>query len=201
MAVIERVLCVVDRCLKSQFPDTYYKRCLYAAFGTHVLLEEMGYDPEIVGGDFGAFVSSKDQRTGAFQGYSSESDDQPHYWVELDGAILDLGTHYLPVASSFPASDMPVVFWNLKNAFPKGLKYVGAARYSSSETSQLAPHIAEQMIPFLASCRARIAKPLVKPKIGKWLATSPAAIEQAAKKGDLWARGIIRYELTPAGEL
>lgn len=195
--MIERVLCVVDRCLKSQFPDSYYKRCLYAAFGTHVLLEELGYCPEIVGGEFGAFVSSKDQRTGAFQGYAGDSNDHPHYWVEVDGAIVDLGTHYLPVASSFPAFDIPAVFWDLKNTFPKGLKYVEAARYSSSDVSQLAPHISEQMIPFLASCRARMAKPLVKPKIGRWLATSPAAIEKAAQKGDLWARGIFRYELTP----
>lgn len=49
VAVVERVLCVVDRCLKSQFPDDYYKRCMYTSFGVHRLLQAQGYSPVIVG--------------------------------------------------------------------------------------------------------------------------------------------------------
>lgn len=55
-AVVERVLCVVDRCLRSQFPDDYYKRCLYASFGVHRLLQAQGYSPVIVGGNFGPLL-------------------------------------------------------------------------------------------------------------------------------------------------
>lgn len=166
-SAIERVFCVVERCLKIQFPDDYYKRCLYASFGIHSLLENLRHTPEIIGGNFGAFVRCKDQRTGAFQGYTSDSDEHPHYWVELDGAIIDLGAYYLPVASSFPAFDMPAVFWDLRNPLPKELKYVAVARYPQPDAQELAPHIIEKMIPFLASCHARMTKPLVKPKIGK----------------------------------
>lgn len=50
--VVERVLCVVDRCLKAQFPDDYYKRCLYASFGVHSLLQSLGHSPEVLGADF-----------------------------------------------------------------------------------------------------------------------------------------------------
>lgn len=193
-AVVERVLCVVDRCLKSQFPDDYYKRCMYASFGVHRLLQTQGYSPVIVGGNFGAFVVSRDQRTASIQGYASGSGEHSHYWVQLDGSIIDLATYYLPIESSFQACEVPAVFWNASYPLPKGLIYNPAVRYPSSDISHLAPHIIEKMEPFLAACHARMAKPLAKPKIGKWLVTTPSSIQKAASKGDPWARAVIRYE-------
>jgi len=200
-AVVERVLCVVDRCLKGQFPDDYYKRCLYASFGVHRLLQAMGHRPVVVGGNFLAFVVSRDQRQATMQGYASDSGEHSHYWIELDGAIIDLGTYYLPIGSSFPASEMPALFWHTGYRMPKGLKYAPEARYASPEVAHLEPHIIEKMVPFLAACHARMAQPLVKPKIGKWLVTSPSSIKKAAIKGDLWARAVMRYESMPAEPL
>jgi len=172
-AIVERVLCVVDRCLRSTFPDDYYKRCMYASFGLHRLLQARGYSPVIVGGNFGAFVVSRDKSLASIQGYASGSGEHSHYWIELDGSIIDLGTYYLPVESSFQACEMPVVFWSTSYPLPKGLIYSPSARYPSSDFSRLSPHIMEKMEPFLAACHARMAKPLTKPKIGKWLVTSP----------------------------
>ncbi|OLU00931.1 hypothetical protein SAMN04490202_0880 [Pseudomonas reinekei] len=200
-AVVERVLCVVDRCLKGQFPDDYYKRCLYASFGVHSLLRALGHSPAVVGGNFLAFVVSRDQRQASMQGYASESGEHSHYWVELDGSIIDLGTYYLPVGSSFLSSEMPVLFWDTGYRMPKGLKYVPEARYASPEVAHLEPHIIEKMVPFLAACHARMGQPPVKPKIGKWLVTTPSSIQRAASKGDLWARAVIRYETMPAERL
>jgi len=57
------------------------------------------------------------------------------------------------------------------------------------------------MVPFLAACHARMALPLVKPKIGKWLVTSPFSIKKAAIKGDLWARAVMRYQSMSAEPL
>ncbi|WP_233331075.1 hypothetical protein [Pseudomonas nitroreducens] len=193
-AIVERVFCVVDRCLRNQFPDDYYKRCMYASFGVHRLLQALGYSPVIVGGNFGAFVVSRDQRKASIQGYSSDSGDHSHYWVELDGSIIDLGSYYLPVESSFQACDVPAVFWNASSPLPKGLIYSPAHRYPSSDISHLAPHIIEKMKPFLAACYARMAKPLAKPRLGKWLVTTPSSIQKAARKGDSWALAMIRYE-------
>lgn len=200
-AIVERVLCVVDRCLRGQFPDDYYKRCLYASFGVHGLLRAMGHSPVIVGGNFLAFVVSRDQRQASMQGYASESGEHSHYWVELDGSIIDLGTYYLPVGSSFAASEIPALFWDRGYHMPKGLKYAPEARYASPEVGHLDPHIIEKMVPFLAACHSRMGQLLVKPKIGKWLVTSPSSIQQAASKGDLWARAVIRYESMPAEHL
>lgn len=200
-AVVERALCVVDRCLKAQFPDDYYKRCLYASFGMHSLLQAMGHRPVVVAGNFLAFVVSRDLRQGTMQGYGSDAGRHSHFWIELDGAIIDPGTYYLPIGSSFPASEMPALFWHMGYRMPKGLRYVPETRYASPEVAELEPHISAKMMPFLAACHARIAQPLVKPKIGKWLATSPSSIKKAAIKGDLWARAVMRYESMPADPL
>lgn len=199
--VVERIFCVVDRCLKSQFPDDYYKRCLYASFGIHSLLQAMGYSPAVVGGNFLAFVVSRDQRQASMQGYGSESGEHSHYWVELDGSIIDLGTHYLPVESSFLASEMPALFWDSAYRMPKGLRYAPEARYAAPGIAHLEPHIIEKMEPFLIACHARIRQPLVKPKLGKWLVRSPSSIKNAAIKGDPWARAVMRYESMSAEPL
>ncbi len=116
------------------------------------------------GGRFSAFVVSQDQRRGFVHGYASESGEHSHYWVELDGSIIDLGTYYLPAGAGFLACEMPAVFWDTAYAFPKGLTYAPEASYASSEVAQLAPHIIEKMEPFLAACHARMGRPLVKPK-------------------------------------
>ena len=199
-AVVERVLCVVDRCLRSQFPDDHYKRCMYASFGVHSLLEALGHSSEIVGGSFLAFVVSRDQSRGTMQGYANQSSEHAHYWVELDGAIIDLGTYYLPVGSSFPASEMPAVFWGRSYPLPKGLRYVPEARYPSTD-AYLTPDIIEKMVPFLAACHARMGQPLVRPRVGKWLVTTPSSIHKAATKGDMWARAVLRYQSMPAERL
>ncbi|HBN8198465.1 hypothetical protein ACM79J_26395 [Pseudomonas aeruginosa] len=194
VTIVERILCVVDRCLRNQFPEDYYKRCMYASFGVHRLLQAQGYSPVLVGGNFGALVLSRDQRTASIQGYSSSSGEHSHYWVELDNSIIDLGSYYLPIESSFQACDVPAVFWNASYPLPKGLIYNPTDRYPSSDITHLAPHIVDKMKPFLAACFARIAKPLTKPKIGKWLVTTPSSIQKAAKKGDPWALSLMRYE-------
>ncbi len=200
-SVVERVLCVADRCLKAQFPDDYHKRCLYAAFGVHSLLQSLGHKPVIVGGNFLAFVVSRDQAQASMQGYGMSPTEHSHYWVELDGALIDLGTHYLPVGASFSASPMPALCWDERYPMPKGLRYVPEARYVTGEMTGLEPHIVEKMVPFLAACNARMTRPLVKARIGKWLATSPSSIKQAAIAGDPWARAVIRYETMPAERL
>lgn len=200
-AVVERVLCVVDRCLRSQFPDDYYKRCMYASFGVYRLLKAMGHDPVVVGGNFLTFVVARNEPKGSMQGYGSDSSKHAHFWVELNGSIIDLGTYYLPIGSSFPAHDIPATFWDKSHALPSGMRYDPEASYASLESVYLEPHIVEKMEPFLAACDARVAKPLVKPKIGKWLVTSPASIDRAASKGDLWAQGMVHHQRRSAEQL
>ncbi|PRA33656.1 hypothetical protein CQZ99_10475 [Pseudomonas poae] len=93
------------------------------------------------------------------------------------------------------------MFWDTGYALPKGLVYRPVARYESTETTYLESHIVEKMVPFLAACEARMSMSLVKPKIGKWLVTTPSSIQKAASKGDLWARAMIRYQSMPQDAL
>jgi len=59
----------------------------------------------------------------SMQGYASESGEHSHYWVDLNGSIIDLGTYYLPVGSKFPACEIPAVIWDAGYDLPRGLKY------------------------------------------------------------------------------
>lgn len=52
----------------------------------------------------------------------------------------------------------------------------------------------EKVEVILAACHARKAKPLVRPKTGKLLVSTPVSIERAASKGDLWAQGMVRHQ-------
>jgi hypothetical protein len=64
ISTITRSLYVVDRSLRKEFREDYYKRCMYAAFGTTALLHEAGFKANIVGGDFLAFVVARFEQRG-----------------------------------------------------------------------------------------------------------------------------------------
>lgn len=194
--MLEKILCVVDRTLRNEFPEDFHKRCMYAAFGVRELLRNLDCSPVVVGGDFMAFVLSKDKRQASIQGYSSlgRSSEHSHYWVEVDGAVIDLGTYYLPIDSRFPAVAMPVTHWNLAIPFPKALQYHPEVRYDVNVELKSTVEITTKMERFLGLCRKRMEGSLVKPQLDTWLLSNPSSIKEAAKRGDLWASGAIRFE-------
>jgi hypothetical protein len=57
---IVRLLSVLVRSLRKEFPEDFYKRCNYAVFGMRALLLDARVEAEIVGGDFVDFIVSKD---------------------------------------------------------------------------------------------------------------------------------------------
>ena len=59
---LERILATVDRCLKKTFPEDHHQRCAYAAFGVRELMRASGAAPEVMGGDFVAFIVARDNR-------------------------------------------------------------------------------------------------------------------------------------------
>jgi len=194
--MMERVLCVVDRTLRKEFPDDFHKRCMYSAFGIHTLLRELGHRPILVGGDFAAFVLSRDGRRASVQGYSSQgrSVESSHYWVELEGTVVDLGTSYLPVESSFPAAAMPATHWDLSFPLPKALQYRPEIQYDPEVELRSSAEITDRMDKFLDLCKKRNEGSLVNSKFDSWLLRDPSSLAGAAKRGDLWAAGAIRFE-------
>jgi hypothetical protein len=106
ISTITRTLYVVDCSLRKEFPEDFYKRCMYAAFGSTALLQDAGYEANIVGGDFLAFVVAKSEQRAGLQGFGLGTDQPSHFWVEVDNTIVDVGPHYLPEDSRFPAASL-----------------------------------------------------------------------------------------------
>jgi hypothetical protein len=61
---IEHIFALVADAVRQEFPTDYYKRCMYAALGIAALIRDRGVDARTAGGDFLAFVMSRDGRRG-----------------------------------------------------------------------------------------------------------------------------------------
>lgn len=192
---ITRCLAVVDQVLRTTFPDNFDQRCMYAAFGIRDLLRLRGISAEIVGGDVLCFVLSQDARQSTLQGFGNASSELPsHFWLESDGVLLDLGPHYLPRGSSYPALAMPVVRWPLKAELPLFLRYRRRIRYHADvQLQQPDPAITRRMNTFLARCfeHDRSGQPVKTD--WTWELTGMPAVRQAAQRGDRWARGAFLF--------
>ena len=128
-STVTRTLYVVDRSLRKEFPEDYFKRCMYAAFGTSALLQDAGFNANIVGGDFLAFVVARFEQRAGLQGFGLGTDQPSHFWVEVDGTIIDVGPHYLPDDARFPATPMPFVAWSSASTLPLYLRYRSHIQY------------------------------------------------------------------------
>ena len=192
-STIRRVLFVVDRCLRKEFPDDYDKRCMYGAFATSVLLQDAGLEANIAGGDFLAFVVSRRGDEAGLQGFGLGEDQPSHFWVEVQDTIIDLGPHYLPKRSRYPAFDLPLVAWTLATGLPKYLRYRPLIRYASEAQLQATPDILARKEQFIAQCRERYKTQVGQPKLPGWVLSDQASLLTAARQGDLWALNAIRF--------
>jgi hypothetical protein len=193
ISTITRTLHVVDRSLRKEFPEDFYKRCMYAAFGTTAILQDAGFGANIVGGDFLAFVVARSGQRAGLQGFGLGSDQPSHFWVEVDDTIVDVGPYYLPDGASFPAVSMPFVAWSPASVFPLYLRYRSNVQYDPRALLDSTPEIAKRLDAFVATCRARYAGQSGQPKLRSWLLTGGTALETAARAGDAWAQNAIRF--------
>lgn len=94
---ISRSISVVDQSLRDVFPENYWKRCMYAAFGLRELLKEEGIASEIIAGDVACFVLYTQDNQPGMDGFKTETPGVPaHFWVETVNVLIDLGPYYLP---------------------------------------------------------------------------------------------------------
>lgn len=192
-SAIIRTLSIVDRALRKEFPGDYDKRCLYAAFATCALLQDAGFDANLVGGDVLAFVVAVSGERAGLQGFGFGSDQPSHFWVEVQDTIVDLGPHYLPRGSSFPAVGMPLIAWQPAGDLPVFLRYRRHIRYDAAVQLQSDPAIRARMEQFVSICRARYRTQMGQPKLPAWILSGPEALAAAARNGDAWARNAIRF--------
>jgi hypothetical protein len=191
---IERVMAAVDRTLRRQFPEDYFKRCAYSAFGIHALLLDAGVEAQIVGGDFGAFIVSPDNRRAAVQGFGFGEEQCSHFWVESDGRLLDLGPHYLPRDSSFPVVAMPAVAWPLAEPLPRGLRYRALDRFPPDAGMSSEPIIQARGERFMEACRQRMARQKGALTLPCWMLDGTATWESRIRRREHWALGLKEFE-------
>lgn len=192
---VENLFASVDWCLKNTFPEDYDTRCLYIACAIHTLLKHEGTKSVMVGGNAGAFTLSLDGREALLEGFGGGDATQPsHYWVEANGIILDPGTSYLPRRSRMQAVQMPMVAWQKTGALPKYIQYVEKIRYSEDVEYVFPNEFSGRVADFITRCQKRYASKIVKKKLSTWILSSSEKLNSAAKSGDRWAVGAIRFQ-------
>jgi hypothetical protein len=188
-----KLLGVVVRSLRKEFPEDFYKRCYYAAFAMRALLLDGGVEAEIVGGDFVAFIVSRDGSRAGMQGFGFGAEQCSHFWVEAEGRLLDVGPYLLPEDASYPVSGMPLVAWDLTTPFPAFLRYRRVQRCPANALMSAVPGQNARCDRFIAACRSRAANHIAGSKPLAWLLTDPRATVSAARSRDSWATGAIRF--------
>lgn len=190
---IEKVLTVVARELRRTFPEDFDKRCLYAMAGIRALLKDQGCEVIAYGGDFAAFVVAANNQVAGMQGFGGGIDQCSHFWVEAEGRRLDLGPHFLPKSSTYPAAPMPAVAWDVSEPLPVYLRYMAQLRFGDdAEISQDAA-INQRVDDFVAACRARMKAHAGPMDFPTFLLTGHQAVKAAAAHRDLWALGACRF--------
>lgn len=190
---LERVLAVVERSLRKQFPDDFHKRCVYAALGIHTLLRDAGVAAELTGGDVLAFVVAQDNSRAGMQGFGFGKEQCSHFWVESEGCILDLGPYFIPNGSSYPVARMPAAAWPLSEALPPYLRYWKKQTLPAFSELSDDPVIRDRGARFVALCRKRFAAQHGHLAFPTWLITGDISAAAAARRGDRWAIGARRF--------
>ena len=194
LALVEHVLAVVEALLCETFPDDFYRRCAFSAFGTRALLQDAGCDAVLVGGQFAAFVMTPDGSHLAVQGFKSGHEPHPHYWVEADDRLIDLGPHLLAFGSGYPVVPMPAIAWDMSAPLPSSFRYKAQQRYPANSPMSTDRRLCAQADAFVADCRAMAADRARTPRLPTWMATSYATLLAAVERDDPWACGAKRFE-------
>jgi len=187
-----RALSVVDQALREAFPDNYWKRCTYAAFGLHTLLKDNEVATQIVFGDMMCFTLSPDASKPGMAGYGNAGAGAPaHFWVEAGGSLLDLGPHYLPCDALRPIVSMPLIRWPLDEPMPLYLRYLEKGRGHADVRPE--PSMSRQVADFIERCRALRHSAVDASPPPAWQLTGTPSLRSAADNGDIWARGALRW--------
>jgi hypothetical protein len=190
---VGRILTAVVRSLRQEFPDDFFKRCHYAAFGMRALLADAGVASQIVGGDLAAFIVSTDGRRSALQGFGYGQDQCAHYWVASDQHLFDVGPHLMPYDAAWPIAAQPLIAWDLAAPLPAYLRYRTLQRFAAAAPmGQVEAHNL-RCDRFVAACRDRSARQAPSAANATWLLVDAASTAAAARRRDVWAGGALAF--------
>jgi hypothetical protein len=192
---LEPILTTVAAALQAEFPDDFHKRCAYAAWGVRSLLFDAGIQAEIVGGDFVAFVVSRDGTRAGMHGFAHSADQCSHFWVEASGRLIDLGPYFLPRESSFDVAPMPAVAWELSHPLPRFLRYRIQERFDQKALMNRDPAINARCAAFIERCRDMVHSSDALLKFPTWIVTGPSSVEIEANRKTPWAIGAMQFAM------
>ncbi|HYZ48529.1 MAG TPA: hypothetical protein VE567_06505, partial [Sphingomonas sp.] len=191
---IEHVLAVVEACLCETFPQDFFRRCAFAAFGLRALLQDAGIDAVLVGGQFAALVVTPEDGRLALQGFKSGPDLYPHLWVEAADRLIDLGPYLLAFGSDYPVVPMPFLAWSMSAPLPGGLRYKAQRRLPAGHPMSNDSAVNRQCDAFVDRCLELAIARDQRPRLPGWIATDYATLLAAAGRDDPWARGAMHFE-------
>lgn len=194
LATLERVLAAVEACLCETFPADFFRRCAFSAFAIRALLRDAGIDAVLVGGQFAAFVMTPDQARLAVQGFRGGHEPHPHYWVEADDRLIDLGPHLLAFGSDYPIVPMPALAWDMSAPLPAAFRYKARQRFPANSPMSVDSKLCAQAESFVERCRSLLGDPERTPVLPTWMASSYASLLAAMQRGDPWALGAKQFE-------
>lgn len=190
---IERILFVVDRCLRKTFPDDYDARCMYGARAIEALLNDNNFDAHLCGGNVAALVVSKHADKSGFDGFGGGTDGPSHYWVSVGNKIVDLGPSYLPKKSKIKVMSLPFISWSDRTRLPDYLRYDTQINFQPLAPLDTSEDIEARMNNFIARCRNRFASQKGNPKLTNWILRDQKTLEQAAQDKNPWALQMTLY--------
>lgn len=192
----ERMMAIVEAMLREMFPDDFFRRCAFAAFGLRALIEDGGVEARLVGGQFGAFVMTPDRRRLAVQGFGSGPEPFPHLWVETPAYLIDLGPHLLAFGSEYRIVGMPAVIWDLAAPMPAALRYKASGTLPPGARISADRSVSDLCDVFVDRCRDRELACPKGERLRTWIATNYGSLEAAVRLRDRWALGAKRFERT-----
>lgn len=196
-SALGRSFAIVDRALRQSFPDDYYKRCMYAAFGIQSLLTELGYPASIQGGDVLAFMVARSGNQAGLQGFANASDGYAHYWTVAENRLIDIGPYYLPRESSFPAVPVPLIAWDISQQLPPFLRYRVVEDFGRTKILIADETIQQRITQFIGLCRRKLKQQIGQPKPPSWILTGTTALLSHGERGDPWVRNAMIFSTIP----
>ena len=197
LAEIERALAIVEYCLCEAFPRDFFRRCAFAAFGVRALLQDAGVEAVMVGGQFAALVVAAGESKIAVQGFAGGPDIFPHFWVEAQDRLIDLGPHMLAYGSDYPVLAMPALAWEMSAPLPVAIRYKAHGRLPDDNRMSKDRALNRRCDAFVEECRAVAVRQEGVPPLPTWLAVNYASMVTAVDRGDPWAREAKRFEMAP----
>ncbi|WP_375553162.1 hypothetical protein [Roseovarius mucosus] len=196
-SAVIRCAYIVDKALKSIFPDNYFARCMYASYGSQHILQKLGFRTRIIGGSFGMFLVSADGRRATIDAYGGPGAENSHVWCVVEDRIFDVSSPYLAENGSFPKAIPPIVFWPVDKEMPRSFRYYYGGDHLSPATYD--PDVQERLAGFIEHCDKRLSAHKGQPNLRNWLLTDMTSIRRASQKGDPWASAALRLEAGDQG--